>query len=222
MNTALTMAAIGGAIALGAMSPGPSFVMVARTAVASSRANGLAAALGMGIGGITFAAAALFGLQTLLAAVPWLHAALQIGGGSYLAYLGYRIWQGANSPLAMAQGEQGEQGEQEPQERQARHQPWQRSFALGLGTQLSNPKTAIFYGSIFASLLPPDIPAALAVLLPVMVFCIEAGWYGMVALLLSAVAPRAAYLRYKSWFDRVAGGVRALLGIRLLAAAADS
>jgi threonine/homoserine/homoserine lactone efflux protein len=216
MNTALTMAAIGGAIALGAMSPGPSFVMVARTAVASSRANGLAAALGMGIGGIAFAAAALFGLQTLLAAVPWLHAALQIGGGSYLAYLGYRIWQGANSPLVMAQGEQ------EPQERQARHQPWQRSFTLGLGTQLSNPKTAIFYGSIFASLLPPDIPAALAVLLPVMVFCIEAGWYGMVALLLSAAAPRAAYLRYKSWLDRVAGGVMALLGIRLLAAAADS
>jgi threonine/homoserine/homoserine lactone efflux protein len=216
MNTALTMAAIGGAIALGAMSPGPSFVMVARTAVASSRANGLAAALGMGIGGIAFAAAALFGLQTLLAAVPWLHAALQIGGGSYLAYLGYRIWQGANSPLAMAQGEQ------EPQERQARHQPWRRAFTLGLGTQLSNPKTAIFYGSIFASLLPPDIPAALAVLLPVMVFCIEAGWYGMVALLLSAAAPRAAYLRYKSWLDRVAGGVMALLGIRLLAAAADS
>jgi threonine/homoserine/homoserine lactone efflux protein len=213
MNTALTMAAIGGAIALGAMSPGPSFVMVARTAVASSRANGLAAALGMGIGGIAFAAAALFGLQTLLAAVPWLHAALQIGGGSYLAYLGYRIWQGANSPLMMAQGRQ---------QQQARHQPWQHSFALGLGTQLSNPKTAIFYGSIFASLLPPDIPVRLAVLLPVMVFCIEAGWYGMVALLLSAAVPRAAYLRYKSWIDRVAGGVMALLGIRLLAAAGDT
>jgi threonine/homoserine/homoserine lactone efflux protein len=183
MNAALTMAAIGGAIALGAMSPGPSFVMVARTAVASSRANGLAAALGMGIGGIAFAAMALFGLQTVLVAVPWLHAVLQIGGGSYLAYLGYRIWQGANSPLMMAQG---------TQVRQEWHQSWRRSFALGLGTQLSNPKTAIFYGSIFASLLPPDIPAALAVLLPVMVFCIEAGWYGMVALLLSAAAPRAA------------------------------
>jgi threonine/homoserine/homoserine lactone efflux protein len=213
MNAALTMAAIGGAIALGAMSPGPSFVMVARTAVASSRANGLAAALGMGIGGIAFAAMALFGLKTVLAAVPWLHAVLQIGGGSYLAYLGYRIWQGANSPLVMAQG---------AQVRQEPHQSWRRSFALGLGTQLSNPKTAIFYGSIFASLLPPDIPFALAVLLPVMVFCIEAGWYGMVALLLSAAAPRAAYLRYKGWIDRVAGGVMALLGIRLLVAAADT
>jgi threonine/homoserine/homoserine lactone efflux protein len=32
----IAVATIGGALALGAMSPGPSFIMVARTAVASS------------------------------------------------------------------------------------------------------------------------------------------------------------------------------------------
>ena len=46
MEAALSILSIAGAITLGAMSPGPSFVMVARTAVASSRADGLAAALG--------------------------------------------------------------------------------------------------------------------------------------------------------------------------------
>ncbi len=44
MNTAITILSIGSAIAIGAMRPGPSFVMVARTAVASTRANGIAAA----------------------------------------------------------------------------------------------------------------------------------------------------------------------------------
>lgn len=39
------------ALTLGALSPGPSFVMVARTSLAGSRADGLAAALGMGVGG---------------------------------------------------------------------------------------------------------------------------------------------------------------------------
>lgn len=209
MNTAITVLSIGSAIAIGAMSPGPSFVMVARTAVASTRANGLAAALGMGTGGIVFAAAALLGLQALLGSVPWLYLALKVGGGGYLAYLGYRIWRGARLPLILA-----EDGAQDP------HRTLRRSFMLGFATQLSNPKTAIVYGSIFASLLPRDVPVSLVVLLPIVVFSIEAGWYSIVALLLSSASPRDAYLRYKSWIDRVTGGVMALLGMRLVVTAA--
>jgi len=45
-NITLPLLGIAGAMIIGAMSPGPSFVMVARTAVAS-RSDGLAAALGM-------------------------------------------------------------------------------------------------------------------------------------------------------------------------------
>ena len=209
MNTAITVLSIGSVIAIGAMSPGPSFVMVARTAVASSRANGLAAALGMGTGGIVFAIAALLGLHTLLASVPWLYIALKVGGGVYLAYLGYRIWKGAKSPLMLATSD-----EQDP------HHTLKRSFILGLTTQLSNPKTAIVYGSIFASLLPREVAATLLIALPVVVFSIEAGWYSIVALLLSSASPRNAYLRYKGWIDRAAGSVMALLGIRLVVSAA--
>jgi threonine/homoserine/homoserine lactone efflux protein len=164
----------------------------------------------MGTGGTVFAAAALLGLQALLASVPWLYLTLKIGGGGYLAYLGYRIWKGAKSPLMFAAG-----GAQDS------HRTLTRSFILGLGTQLSNPKTAIVYGSIFASLLPRDVPATLVVALPIVVFAIEAGWYSVVALLLSSAPARDAYLRYKSWVDRAAGGVMALLGIRLAVTAAE-
>ena len=69
----VSVLSIAGAIALGAMSPGPSFIMVARTAVASSRTDGLAAALGMGVGGVLFASVALLGLHAVLSAVPWLY-----------------------------------------------------------------------------------------------------------------------------------------------------
>lgn len=211
MNTLITVLGISTAIAIGAMSPGPSFVMVAQTAVASSRKNGLAAAVGMGMGGIVFAAAALLGLHALLASVPWLYLALKIGGGCYLAYLGLRIWKGASSPLTFV-----EPGAQDP------HRSLMRSFLLGFGTQLSNPKTAIVYGSIFASLLPGDVPAPLVVALPLVVFFIEAGWYSVVAVLLSSASPREAYLRYKSWVDRAAGGVMTLLGVRLVMTATKS
>ncbi len=57
----VSVLSIAGAITLGAMSPGPSFVVVARTAVATSRADGVAAALGMGVGGVLFAGVAWSG-----------------------------------------------------------------------------------------------------------------------------------------------------------------
>ncbi|MBW8715538.1 MAG: LysE family transporter [Variovorax paradoxus] len=204
---------IAGAMIVGAMSPGPSFVMVARTAVSSSRRDGLAAALGMGAGGVVFAIAALVGLQAAFLAVPALYLAVKLLGGAYLVYLGIRIWRGAREPLSAAQDEGAAAGTGS----NAR-----RAFLLGMGTQVSNPKTAVVYASIFAAFLPREVPLALALAVPAVIFCIETGWYAVVALALSSAAPRSAYLRYKAWIDRAAGGVMVLLGLKLLSGVRSS
>src|SRR6202023_2061074 len=88
-----------GALTLGAVSPGPSFVFVSRTSLALSRRDGMAAALGMGIGGVIFAALALFGLQAVLAKVAGLYAGLRLAGGLYLLYVAFRLWRAAGAPL---------------------------------------------------------------------------------------------------------------------------
>ncbi|WPH14581.1 LysE family translocator [Variovorax paradoxus] len=203
---------IAGAMIVGAMSPGPSFVMVARTAVSSSRGDGLAAALGMGAGGVVFAIAALVGLQAAFLAVPALYLAVKLLGGAYLVYLGIRIWRGAREPLSAAQDERAAAGTGNAR----------RAFLLGMGTQVSNPKTAVVYASIFAAFLPREVPLALALAVPAVIFCIETGWYAVVALALSSAAPRSAYLRYKAWIDRAAGGVMVLLGLKLLSGVRSS
>lgn len=192
------------AILLGAISPGPSFLLVARISLAQSRAHGLASALGMGVGGMILATLAVIGLQALFMQVDWLYMGFKIGGGAYLVYLGYRLWRGAKAPLS-AQMDAGA----------ARHGVW-RTFILALATQLSNPKTVIFYSSVFAALLPAH-PSMLAIVaLPFLLFLIEGGWYSAVALAFSTARPRAAYLRSKSWIDRIAGAVMAGLGLRLI------
>lgn len=198
------MLSIGVALALGAASPGPSFLVVARVSLAVSRRDGLAAAVGMGAGAVLFAGVALLGLLAVLAAVPWLHLALKALGGGYLLYLGYRIWHGAAEPLVNG----GDSGV-------APARPW-RSFLLGLGTQVSNPKTAVVYAGVFASLLPTEVPAVVLIALPVMVFAIETAWYSAVAIVLSAPAARARYLTAKRWLDRGAGTVMSLLGLKLV------
>ena len=205
MELSAALLGIAVALTLGAMSPGPSFIMVARTSVAVSRRDGLAAAVGMGVGGVFFSAIALLGLISLLSAVPLLHLALKVLGGTYLIYLGFRIWRGARHALVL---------ENTPVQDRPTH-AW-RSFALGLATQVSNPKTAVVYASIFASLLPSTVPPFVLVALPIMIFAIETLWYSVVALVLSAPAPRAHYLRSKAWLDRTAGAIMSLLGFKLI------
>jgi threonine/homoserine/homoserine lactone efflux protein len=200
MEPLLALLSIAGAITLGAMSPGPSFVLVARTSVARSRADGLAMALAMGVGGVAYSVLALAGVHVVLLAAPFLYGVLKVAGGAYLVYLAWGLWQNAATPISL----------------EKTGQTSARSFGLGLLTWFSNPKAAVVYASIFVSLLPKEMPLWAMLVLPVLIFCIEAGWYAIVALALSAPAPAAAYLRWKRWIDRTAGGVMGLLGIKLV------
>jgi threonine/homoserine/homoserine lactone efflux protein len=196
------------ALCAGAVSPGPSFVMVARTAVAASRRSGLYVALGMGVGGLSFAIASLAGLQGLLLAVPSLYWLLKVAGGLYLSWIGIRIWRHASEPIL------GESGVPPVPTRSPI-----RAFATGLTTQISNPKTAVVYASVFAAFLPEVTSLAFNVAIAAIVFPIETGWYSLVALALSAPGPRSGYLRCKRGLDRLAGCVMVALGLKLMLSA---
>jgi threonine/homoserine/homoserine lactone efflux protein len=74
------------ALLAGVLSPGPSFVMAARTAVAKSREDGLVLSLGLAIGAALIAALCLGGLHAVLIAVPVLYSALKLAGGLYLRH----------------------------------------------------------------------------------------------------------------------------------------
>ncbi|ENN84577.1 lysine exporter protein [Rhizobium freirei PRF 81] len=193
------------AVFIGAVSPGPSFVLVSRIAVSRSRQAGLAAALGMGTGSVIFATLALFGLSALLMKVEWLYLALKVAGGFYLIYVGIRIWRHAAHDLPLDAPSSPAAG------------GIARNFFFALGTQLSNPKTAIFYGSIFAALLPASPAPWLLLTVPPAVFLVEVGWYTVVTFAFSSNRPRAFYVGSKLWIDRVAGAVIGALGARLVA-----
>ena len=189
------------AIGIGAASPGPSFVMVARTAASQGRPHGLLAAAGIGVGGLIFAILALLGLHSLLNLAPTLYLALKLAGGLYLAWLGWRIWRGARQALTLHAA--------------ASPHSQHRAFAAGLATQLSNPKTAIVYTSVFAAFLPEQPELSFKILTALAVLLVETSWYTLAAWALSAPLPRQAYLRSKTWVDRAAGGVMMALGLKL-------
>jgi threonine/homoserine/homoserine lactone efflux protein len=143
------------------------------------------------------------GLQAILLAVPSAYIALKIFGGLYLLWLAYKIIKHAKEPMEAVNGT-------------VNRMSYAQAFRLGLITQLSNPKIAIILASIFTALLPKDIPSYYYVVLPMLCFFIDAGWYSLVAVALSAEGPRKVYLKSKSLFDRIAGGVLTLWGLKLI------
>jgi threonine/homoserine/homoserine lactone efflux protein len=204
MDVFLPVLAIVGVLFIGVVSPGPSFLFIAQRSLALSRVDGLCSSLGMGLGGVIFAALALAGLHVLLTAFPAVYWGLKIVGGAYLLYLAYKIWKGSRAGLALADA--------------APRQPERlRSLGLGLLTQISNPKTAVVYTTVFASLLPQQFDGRfVAALLPA-VFVVEAGWYAFVALALSAQRPRQVYARFKKGLDRTAAVALGVLGLKMAA-----
>lgn len=204
MDVWISIISIMAALLLGAMSPGPSFVIVARNSVLLSRADGAATALGMGVGGVVFCGMALAGLYSLLASVEWLYVTVKVAGALYLFHIANQIWSGASKPLDLVS---------EPVDRE---RDFLKSFWMGFSTQISNPKTALVYGGIFVALLPQNVPFWCYPVLIVMTFLVEAGWYVIVALAFSSSRPKEIYLNSKSIIDRAAALTIGALSVKLI------
>jgi threonine/homoserine/homoserine lactone efflux protein len=185
---------------LAVASPGPSTVLVVQTA-AVSRRGGLIAAFAMMLGAVAWAAAALYGLQALFAQFAWLYRVFQVAGGIFLIYLAITIWRHARDPL--------------PEIANAVRGSDSQIFMRALLLQLGNPKIMVFFGSIFLSVLPHDMPAWMQVTVLALVAFDEFTWFALLALTFSGSTARAFYRRAKFWLDRIMGGALALLGLRL-------
>ncbi|HHC6465864.1 TPA: LysE family translocator [Vibrio parahaemolyticus] len=192
---------------IGAMTPGPSFILVAQTAISKSRSEAMCISigLGLGLGASTFAFIASMGLIALFDAVPEFYVAFKILGGLYLCYLGVKMWRASKSKVVSADAE-------------LTSKPAHfKAVVLGLATQLSNPKTAIVFSSVFAAMLPVKVPVHTTSILVVGVFVLNFSWYFLVSILLSSPKAQASYLRFKSYINKGSGVLMGSMGSKFVA-----
>ena len=187
---------------MAAVSPGPAVLMAARTGVTEGLRTGAFLAMGIGAGGVIWAAAALFGLALVFQAAPSLLWALKIAGGAYLIFMAWGMWRGADTPLDM------NAASKTPRSAAS-------AFKLGLWTQLANPKPAVLFSAIFIGTVPPGTPYWVIAALLAVVFLNETIWNILVARIFSLDRTRRAYISLKSVIDRIFGGMLALLGVKV-------
>lgn len=78
-----TLLALTGVLLLSVASPGPNFVIVTSTAVASRR-SGVMTGLGLAAASGTWALIAIAGLSLIVAHLSWIDTVLRIAGATYL------------------------------------------------------------------------------------------------------------------------------------------
>ena len=203
----ITLVTIGLVQLLAVISPGPSFLITAQTAVARSRLDGIKIAFGLGAGTVVWSSAALLGLNALFRLHHWLFIGMKIAGALFLLWIAFQIFRHARSPIDMS-GSNGVAAKRNP-------------FLRGFLTQISNPKVAVFFGSIFVAMLPPDVPGWMMLALIAIVTANEIIWYSLVSLCFGSVPVRRAYMGAKTWIDRVTGLFLGGLSLRILWQARD-
>ena len=189
---------------IGVLSPGPSFLMVTQTALSKSRKQGIAVALGMGVGAAIFSFVAILGLHIVLETLPTLYRFLKILGGLYLLRLAHTFWR--KTPSC---------SESNPKQEPVA-QNISSSFLAGLLTQLSNPKTALVIGGIFAAFLPPNTSLTIYAALVLLAFIIDSGWYSVVAIVLSTPKAQKIYLTYGNQVGLFSALLMSLMGLKLI------
>ncbi len=89
-------------------------------------------------------------------------------------------------------------------------------FQKGLLTNLSNPKTAIFITSLFATVFPGDISLAGSMLSITVMLAISFVWYFLVAALFSLKLWRQKGGVLKGMIDKISGAIFLAFGIKIL------
>ena len=160
--------------------PGPNFVRVSSAAFDGSARLATITSFGTATGNSLWCLIAALGAAAVTQQ-PLLAAGLRLTGAAYFAWYAMQL-----IPRALAKGQPAPTAVGALAHRQA--------YLQGAATALANPQTALFFvtalSSTFASLPVTAIIAAVTTV--AVVNCL---WYGVVIAILSAPAPRAAYLR---------------------------
>lgn len=179
--------------------PGPAFLLVLRNSIALGRRAGIMTGAGLGVMAALWTAAALAGLAAFFDIVPWAYGAIKAVGAVYLIYLAWGMWRGAAQPL------------KDTSDRASR-----RAFRAGLLVNLTNPKSVLFAGAVIVVIFPAGLSLSDSALIVANHLAVELCVYAAMAFGLSTAPARAAYLRVKTWADRIAAVVMGALGLRLL------
>ncbi|CAN7331393.1 LysE family translocator [Rhizobium sp. LjRoot254] len=133
------------------ITPGPNMVYLVSRSISQGRVAAFISLIGVGAGFLFYMFSAALGITSLMLAVPYAYDALRFAGALYLLYLAWQVVRpGGRSPF---------------QVRELKPDGPKKLLAMGLVTNLLNPKVAVMYLSLLPQFIHPDAGSVMTQLL---------------------------------------------------------
>ena len=185
--------------ALGAISPGPSLVVVLRNTVSGGRISGAMTGVGHGIGLTVYAFIAVMGLSSILIANEQIFKALQWAGTLVLTWLAFNLI--TNNPSNSTKNYKSSQ---------------RRGFLEGFMISFLNPKILVFMVAVFSQFINPDITNYGRFIMAIVAGAIDTAWYVLVATVLASTSIVDKLRVHAIIIDRFIGLVLLILATMLI------
>lgn len=185
-----------------AMLPGADFVMVTRTSISNGRLAGLYMSLGMALSVSIHASYSIAGLTVIIANSIWLFSAIKYLGSAYLIYL---AWQLVATPKGLNTDKRV----------QSTQMSALKAMRTGFACNILNPKTSIFFLSIFTQVVSVDTPLVVQAGYGLIIVLAHFVWYCSVTLMLSHPNILPRFNQHKQKIDKIAGVILMIIAIKL-------
>lgn len=190
-----------------AISPGSDFVMVTRNSIFYGRSAGLFSALGVGLAIWVHVAYSIAGLAVIISNSIVLFSIIKYLGAAYLIYIGWKTFRSKSKIHIEHTGKQQDSNKLELARFSA--------FKMGFVSNVLNPKTTLFFLSIFAQVSTPETPIIIQIIYGAIVSLAHLLWFCGVASFLSQPRLLKKFNTYKSNIEKVIGTILIGFGLKV-------
>ena len=185
--------------AMGAISPGPSLVVVLRNTISGGRARGIMTGIGHGLGFGIYAFVAVMGLSSVLLANEQIFYLLQSASALVFIWLAINL---INQKKSISTKEN-------------KHGAY-RGFFEGFMIAFLNPKILVFLVAVFSQYIDPNINNYSRFIMAMMAGIIDTTWYVFVATVLAGTTIVDKFRANALIIDRSIGMVLLMFAILLI------
>jgi len=186
-----------------AISPGADFALVCRNTISSSSVSGIYTSLGIATALWLHIAYCIAGLAILISNSPVIFTAIKYTGAIYLVYLGYQsfilgasIQKNKTSTGLMLSN--------------------RSAFVSGFTSNALNPKTTLFFLSIFTQVVSTSTPVSLQVVYGVIICFAHIIWFSSLSLLLGQQNFLSKTRRFEPQINKTLGIILVLFALRIV------
>jgi len=185
-----------------AISPGADFVMVTRNSIFHGRKSGIYSAFGISVAIWVHVAYSIAGLAVIISNSLILFSIIKYLGAGYLIYIGYKTF--TSKSLQNIQ-----------EDRSDANLSNFKAFKIGFITNVLNPKTTMFFLSIFTQLVTVDTPLWIQLIYGLIISLAHLIWFIVVSYLFSHKSLLEKFYNSKKIIEKVVGSVLIGFGLKV-------